>query len=350
MSAPSSTRRHLLKALPALVWAAGTARAQNGAAKPERPHISVALNDGSALYRLPLTVAAGLGYFAAEGLEVDFHEYGGTGLIQQALAKGTADLAAGGLENAVLLRQRGMDCLAFVLLARAPQLVFGVSTKAVPGFRHLSQLRGSKIGISAQEPATHWFAQLVLARSGLVPSEVEFVALSTTVAAVAAMREGEISAIAHFDPLISLLEARGDIRVVTDTRLLRSTQELFGGPMPGGCLYAPADFLQRHPRTVQGMTNAVVKSLKWLQTASPSDIVRAVPDLAMHGDRAIFLAAFEKSREALSPDGVLADQGVQTAMRLVERYGAPTPSTVRLASDAVYTNDFVRKAKQRYQA
>ena len=350
MSAPSFTRRTLLKGLPALLGVAGEARAQaGGAPKPERARVSVALNDGSALYQLPLSVAAGLGYFADEGLEVDFHEYGGTGLIQHSLTKGSSDLAAGGLENAVTLRQRGLGCLAFVLLGRAPQLVFGVGTRALPGFRHLSQLRGAKVGISAQEPSTHWFAKLVLARSGLVPGEVEFVALNSTVAAVAALREGEISAIAHFDPLISLLEARGDIRVVTDTRLLRPTRDLFGGPMPGGSLYATTEFVQRNPRTVQGITNAVVKALKWLQTAGPSDIVRAVPEATMHGDRAVFLGAFEKSREALSPDGVLTEQGVQTALRLVERYGAAVPS-VRVAIDAVYTNDFARRAKQRYQA
>ncbi len=352
MSVPFySRRRALLLGLPALVSTAGLVRAQSAPAapKPERTRVSIALSESAALYQLPLTVAAQLGYFAAEGLEVEFNEFAGTGPIQQSLAKATSDLAAGGLESAVLLRQRGFDCLSFALLARAPQLVFGVNFRALPGFRQVSQLRGAKIGISAQEPATHWFAKLVLQRSGLRPEDAEFVALGSTVAAVAALRDGEIAAIAHFDPLISLLEARGDIRVVTDTRLLRTTQDVFGGPMPGGSLYAPQEFVQRNPRAVQGVTNAVVRALKWLQTAGPSDIVRALPEIAMHGDRAVFLNAFEKSREALSPDGVLSDQGVQTALRWVERYGA-TPQPTRVSSEAVYTNEFARRAKQRFQA
>ena len=347
----SSRRRSLLLGLPALVWMASTASAQPSplTLKPERARLRVALNESGALYQLPLTVAAQLGYFDAEGLELEFHEFSGTGPIQQSLAKATSDVAVGGLESAVVLRQRGFDCLTFALLSRAPQLVFGVNARALPGFRQVNQLRGTKIGISAHETATHWFAKLVLQRNGLKPEDVEFVALGSTVAAVAALREGDIAAIAHFDPLISLLEARGDIRVVTDTRLLRSTQEVFGGPMSGGSLYAPLDFVQRNPRTVQGLANAVVKALKWLQTAGPSDIVRALPEIAMHGDRAIFLSAFEKSREALSPDGMVSEQGVQTALRLVERYGvAPPPA--RLASEAVYTNEFARKAKQRFQA
>ena len=247
------------------------------------------------------------------------------------------------------LRQRGLECQSFALLARAPQWVFGVGTRALPGFRRLAQLRGGKIGIAAQDPATHWFAKQVMSRSGLGPDDVEYVALASPLAAVVALRDGEVSAVAYGDPLISLLEARGDIRVAVDTRLLRSTQELFGGPMPGAALYATVEFLQRNPRTAQGVTNAVVKALKWLQTAGPSDIVRAVPEVGQQGDRAVFLNAFEKSREALSPDGVLSDQGAQNLLRLMDRY-APATHPARLAADTVYTNEFARRAKQRFQA
>ena len=111
MSVSCLTRRSLLWGFPALAWSAGNVRAQGAASasKPERPRVNVALGDSGALYQLPLMVAAQLQYFAAEGLDVEFHEYNGAGPVQQALTKGTCDLAAGGLENAVMLRQRGLD-------------------------------------------------------------------------------------------------------------------------------------------------------------------------------------------------------------------------------------------------
>ena len=190
MSVSCLTRRSLLWGFPALAWSAGNVRAQGAASasKPERPRVNVALGDSGALYQLPLMVAAQLQYFAAEGLDVEFHEYNGAGPVQQALTKGTCDLAAGGLENAVMLRQRGLECQSFTLLARAPLLVFGVGTRALPGFRQLAQLRGCKIGIAAQDPATHWFAKQVMSRSGLGPDDVEYVALASPLAAVVALR------------------------------------------------------------------------------------------------------------------------------------------------------------------
>ena len=78
--------------------------------------------------------------------------------------------------------------------------------------------------------------------------------------------------------------------------------------------------------------------------------VRVVPGAAMSGDRAIYLAALDKVREAFSPDGFLNEDAVQTAHRLVTEK-LSTPAAVRAAAPAAtYTNEFVLKAKQRYAA
>jgi hypothetical protein len=92
-------------------------------------------------------------------------------------------------------------------------------------------------------------------------------------------------------------------------------------------------------------------ALKWLQTASPSDIVRAVPEAYMHGDRAIYLAAFEKSREALSPDGMGIERAIQNAHAAAAQFGLQQQPAVRPpAPGATYTNEFVLRARQRVQA
>ena len=53
-----------------------------------------------------------------------------------------------------------------------------------------------------------------------------------------------------------------------------------------------------------------------LQTAGPSDIVKTVPEGYLLGDRAVYLAAFDKVREAISTDGRRSlppyDEGVKS--------------------------------------
>ena len=349
-SAPAalSRRRILHLGAAGLLVAAGRASAQPAAV--ERRGLTLAVGGKTSLPCLPLTIAEQLGYFRDEGVQVELQDHPGGGLAQQALLQGRADVAVGGLEHPIMLRQRGSNCRAFVQLGRAPQLVFGVSTRALPEFRALAQLRGRRVGITSTDSSSHWFAQRLLARAGLASTEVEFVAVGTASTPVAALREGRIDALADIDPAISLLEYRGDIRVVADTRSLRGTQEVYGGPMPGACLYAPDAFVLRYPQTVQALANAVVRALKWLQTAGPSDIVRVVPESHMHGDRSVYLSALDKAREAMSPDGVASDEGVAIAHRIVTQHLQAGANLRVTASGASHTNDFARRARQKYLA
>ena len=113
--------------------------------------------------------------------------------------------------------------------------------------------------------------------------------------------------------------------------------------MPAGCLYAPAEFIQKNPNTTQALTNAMVRALKWLQQAGPSDIVKTVPESYLLGDRALYLAAWTNVREAISPDGLLPEAGAETALRTLQTFD-PSLQGKPIDLSKTYTNEFVRKA------
>ena len=341
-------RRALLVAAAYPLVFGGVARGQG--ARPEKPKVTLAVGGRTALYYLPLTIADQLGYFKDEGLQVELQDHAAGSQALQAMLKGSADLTAGSYEHVIDLRRRGVNTRAFVFFGRAPQMVMGVSTRVFPQFRGLNQLRGRRVGITAPDSATHWFARFVLRRAGLNADDVAYVGVGNSPAAAMALREGRIDAIANIDPVITLLEFNGEIRVLSDTRSLRGTNELYGGPMGAGCLYAPQDFVLRYPRTAQGLVNAVVRALKWLQTAGPSDIVHAVPEAYMHGDRAIYLAALGKAREAMSPDGLISDESVETTHRVMAKYVGMGPIVRPPSPAATFTNEFALRAKRQFQA
>jgi NitT/TauT family transport system substrate-binding protein len=117
--------------------------------------------------------------------------------------------------------------------------------------------------------------------------------------------------------------------------------------MPAATLYAPVPFIERNPNTVQALTNAIVRANKWIQQAGPSDIVKAVPESFLLGDRAVYIDAFLKAQKALSPDGMIPEQGPATALRALQSVDAALKDA-KLDLKAVYTNDFVRKANAKY--
>jgi NitT/TauT family transport system substrate-binding protein len=163
------------------------------------------------------------------------------------------------------------------------------------------------------------------------------------------MRLGHIDAISNIDPVMTMLEQKGDVRIITDTRTLKGTQEVFGGAMPAGCLYAPAEFLLKNPNTAQALANGIVRALKWLQTAGPGDIVKTVPESYLLGDRGLYMAAFNKVREAFALDGLIPDDGPKTALNVLASFDNGVKAD-KITLAKTFTNEFARKAKLKFKA
>ena len=86
---------------------------------------------------------------------------------------------------------------------------------------------------------------------------------------------------------------------------------------------------------------------KWIQAAGPTEIIKVVPEGFLLGDRAVYIDAFLKSKGALSPDGIIPDQGPATALRALASVDAEI-AKAQLDLKAVYTNEFVKKANAKY--
>jgi len=316
------------------------------AQSPEKPRLTIAVGGKNLLYYLPLSIAESQGYFKAEGLDVTIVDFAGGSKALQAVVGGSADVVSGAFEHTLLMQPKGIKLRAFALQGRAPQIVLGINPKTMPGYRTVADLKGRKIGVTAPGSSTNVLANFVLAKAGLKPSDVSIIGVGAGSGAVAAMRAGQIDAISNLDPVITLLQRSGDLRIVSDTRIVAEADKAFGGPMPAGCMYAPQAFIDRNPATVQAIANAIVRADKWIQGAGPADIVKAVPESYLLGDRAVYIDAFLASKGALSPDGLFPAEGAVTALRALQSVDE-SMKTAHIDLAAAWTNDFVRKANAR---
>jgi NitT/TauT family transport system substrate-binding protein len=317
--------------------------------KLEKSKISIAVGGKAGFYYLPLTIAEQLGYFKAEGLDIEISDFAGGSRALQAVVGGSADVCSGAFEHTINLQSKSQLFQAFVLQGRAPQIAFGISAKTMPNFKSVADLRGKKIGVSAPGSSTNMMANLVLSRAGLKASDVSFIGVGTAAGALSALRAGQIDAMSNIDPVMTMLEQKGEVKIISDTRTLKGTVEVFGGPMPAACLYAPLDFIQKNPNTCQALTYAIVHALKWLQTAGPSDIIKTVPEAYLLGDRALYLASFNKVRESLSLDGLIPEEGARTALKALASFD-PGIKVDKIDLSKTYTNVFARRAKERFKA
>lgn len=340
-----SRRRWLVLAATGAAWLAGPAAL---AQRPrQRRRVTIGLLREDSLFHLPLTVAGQLGYFTDEGLDVRLVGLGTMTALAQALQQARVDVVSASYVQLILQRLRERPWQSFVLMGRAPMVAMGVSTRQLPYFEHVSQLRGQCIGVATEGPSSRLLAQALLAKAGLSPAEVQWLELPASGPELLAWHHGRVQALSHADPVMTQLELHGELRLLADARTLRGAADVFDGPLPSTCLFAHSSYVQSRPDLVQGLTQAVLRALRWLQTAAPADILATVPPSHALGDRALYLAAFFRVREGYSPDGLLEDEAARNAWRLVQGLEGvgPQPGQAGLMA-AAHTNAFVLRARR----
>lgn len=311
--------------------------------------VVVAVANKAAFCYLPLTIAERLGYFAAEGVSLEVRDYADASAAVRALLDGSAQMLSGSYATTLLMRAQGEYLSSILMQGLAPQIVLGASHRTMQSYRTARDLRGRRIGVTALGSASYRIASLALSRAGIQVQDVRFVPLSNPIDMLAAFRGGELDALCYPDPLITRLEQSGELRVLLDTRTMRGTKELFGGPLPAACLAVTTEWMAANPVVCQASANAMVRALKWLRTAGPSDINKAVPEAYFQGDRSLYLAAFERAREAWTSDGLMPESGPQTVANMLRRFSEiPELDNNRLGS--TFTNQFALTAKARFRA
>ena len=121
--------------------------------------------------------------------------------------------------------------------------------------------------------------------------------------------------------------------------------ELAGKSLVGKAVARP-DLVKKTPGTAQALATAIVRANQWLQTASPSDVAKSVPESFLLGDKAIYEKAFTNVRDTISPDGIMPPDGPPNCLKfLAEGDSKIVPAQIKLAD--TWTNEFAQRAGKR---
>lgn len=314
----------------------------------EKSKITIAVGGKSLFYYLPLTIAERRGYFRDEGLTAEIVDFPGGARALQAMVGGSADVVSGAYEHTINMQAKGISIVGIALQGRYSGIVLGVNKNRVAQYRSPKDLKGWKIGVTAPGSSTNMMVSSLLARDGLKPDAVSIIGVGATAGAVAAMRKGEIDAISNLDPVIARLEASGDIVATVDTRTAKGMQEVYGGAYHAGCIYAPADWVRKNPQTAQAVVNAMVRAVRWLQTARPDEVVKTVPPEYYGDDPTLYKVALLKNTEGFSPDGLFSAEGARNVFKVLNSF-EPTVQAAKIDLAKTYDNAFAQKALKKYR-
>jgi NitT/TauT family transport system substrate-binding protein len=312
--------------------------------KLEMPNIRIAVGGKSALNYLPLSVTEHLGYFKEAGLDVEIADVSSGGRTLQAIVGGSADFGTGTFDHSIQMQAKGQPVISIVEIGRYPGFVLGIVTAKTSRYQSPKDLKGMKIGVTSLGSSTQFMAAYMLVRSGLNPdTDATFISTGTTSTAIAAARHAEIDAIVTSEPMASLMTNEKLITVVADTRTPEGTQAVYGGPYPGGVVYASSAFIERNPKTTQAVVNAFVRGLKWIASHSPDEIAKLMPPAYALGNFPVYTQAIAASKAMYSPDGRFQPGAADTAYTVLKQFNPPV-AAAKVDLSQTYTNAFVEKA------
>lgn len=334
-------KRILLGAFAALALSATAALAQ--VAGIEKPKIIIGVGGKSLLYYLPLTVAEQKGYFKEQGLDAEIIDFAGGAKSLQALIGGSVDVVAGAYEHTIHMQAKGQDIRATIDLGRFPGIV--IALRKDVKYDKPADLKGLKIGVTAPGSSTNMLAKFFLSKNGLSPDDASWIGVGGAASAVAAVKNKQVDGVSHLEPVITMLEQAGEVKIVADTRTEAGTRALFGGENPAAVIYAKKAFIDANPNTMQAIVNAEYKALQWLKTASADDVASLVPENYLLGDRKLYMAAFQSTRAAYSQTGLIDAASMKSALDMLIEF-TPDLKSAKIDLPATFDDRFAKKAAQ----
>ena len=329
-----------VRSAAALALQTATATAQD---KPAAVKLRLAVGGKSAIFYLPLSVTERLGYFKDVGLDVEIADVQSGARALQSLIGGGADIGIGTFDHTIQMQAKGQPVVAVVQYGRYPGFVLGTIASKAIAYQGPQNLKGLKIGVTSPGSSTHFMAAYMLVRSGLKQDDASFVGVGVTSTAVAAVRRGEIDAIVSSDPMISLMQSEGLVRIVADTRTPAGAQAVYGGPYPGGVVYTTPAFIENNPSAVQAVVTAFVRALKWMATHSAEDIARLMPEEYALGNKEVYTRALSASQEMYSRDGSFIEGAADTAYQVLKVFDASV-ANAKIDLSKTFVTGFVQKA------
>ncbi len=330
--------RRVLLTLSALVLASGATLAQT--------KVTIAVGGAGCLCYLPTVLAQQLGEYKKNGLDGELINVKGGSQALTAVLGGSADVVSGYFDHCVNLAAKNQPLEAFVVYDRFPGLALVVAPKQT-AITSIKDLAGKKVGVSAPGSSTDFFLKYLLSKNGVDPNSVAVIGIGLEATAVAAMEQGSVDAAVMLDPAITLLQGKNkDLKILSDTRTQKDTIDVFGGEYPGGALYSRSDWITRHEKETQALTNAIVATLKWLASHSPEEVMAKMPDDLVGGDKSLYLAALKNTMPMFSTTGRMDPKGADAVLAVFSQ-SVPEIAKAHIDLSKTYTNRFVDQANSK---
>lgn len=241
-------------------------------------------------------IAQEKGYFAAEGLDVEF-VYAGGGTATPALMSGTVDASASSA-SALSAIVRGADLRIVLVFQDTPNYQLWAS----PEIRSLSDLKGKTIGIATRGDTFEIGTRLALQSAGISPDAVGYSPLGFSSAIAAALVSGALPAV--------VLDSTDSDRM-RDSGQFKNDHVVFDYyrkvKMPYNGMVVSGKFLTGSPDVLKSLLRALVKGSRYFKTFKTQSIAITAKYQKTPPDPHAASVDYDNMLKSMSPDLAVPD-------------------------------------------
>jgi sulfonate transport system substrate-binding protein len=283
-----------------------------------------------------------LGYFKDQNLDVTLvDEPSGTD-TETEVVSGHADMGSGSYDHTLDLQAQGKIITAVLNMLQAPGEFVMVSSAKASTITGPKDFKGASIGVTSIGSGTHTLMRAMVVQAGLKVEDANYVKAGAGDTFIAAMKQGQIDVGITTQPTVLQLENQGVGQLLVDLSKPDTTQAALGGPYPFISLWARADWIAANHDTVQKVVNAYVKTLKWIQSHTASDIADQLPPDYYAGDKPGYIKALTDSMGMFNPNGKLSQAALDSVLK-INRLFKTGLDNIDLSK--TYTSEFVDAAQ-----
>ncbi len=343
MRKPDISRRSLLGGIaaagastafgvPTIVIAAGP-----------KEKVPVVVGSEHALVYLPWDAAKALGYFDAEGLDVELTYTKGGSEAATALASGTCEYSGNAIDHAIAAAERGKSLVMISDFMNQPGIAIVVRPGDREKYKTFADFKGKTIGVTSIGSATHVLVMWMAHRAGLGKDDVKVVGVGGGSTMISAVVGNQVDAALGNDPYVTtLLKTNRAVQWVglytaADTRkALGFSSYCFTGALTRG------DVIQKSPERTQKIVNALVRAQKFMATHTSAQIAAALSDEFRGGTpQGDWAASYSHSRPAYTQHGEMTLDAVRA---VIETNGYFLGAAPKVDPTKLFDNTFVDKA------
>lgn len=296
------------------------------------------------LNNLPFFIADANGYFDQVGLKVQTENFAqGGSKVLQALVANSTDVAVGFYDHTIQMQAKHKDVVGFVLLSRNSGLVLAGRDDATFDPAKPQTIKGQKVGITAPGSSSDFFVRHFLAQHDIPVDSISLIGVGSGAAAVAALEQGKIDLLVNYDPAATLITERRIGKIIIDARSDEGARQVYGGLYPTSVMYANQSFLDTRPQAAEKIARAQQLALRFIADHSAEEIVAALPDSYVSGDRATYARAVENARAIFTTDGHFTPADLETPLKVLREFNKDVANT-DIDLSKTYTNTFVERA------